>query len=113
MSEQFIVQGNIFLEDRRPVSGVLVRAVDKDLPSRDLRGNGRRSEEPLGEARTDMQGHYEIAYTAGQFLRAEKESADLVIRVFGPNNRQFGMSDVRFQAPPNATMDLVIVPQAE
>lgn len=112
MSQQFTVQGNI-IQDGGPASEVLVKAFDKDLPSRDLLGNGRRSEDPLGEATTDTQGHYEIGYTDDHFTRGEKRSADLFIRVFSANKRQLGMSEVLFNAPPNATVDLVLLPQPE
>src|SRR3954454_9602731 len=54
-----------------PGGALLVRAFDRDL----------RREQPLGEVETDAQGFYQITYTREQFARAEKESADLVLRV--------------------------------
>lgn len=67
----FIVRGQVRHADGRLLSGLRVRAYDKDL----------RSEELLGEAITDDEGNYEIGYTAGHFRRAEKQSADLIVRV--------------------------------
>lgn len=54
----------------RPGAGLTVRAFDRDL----------RREQPLGEARTDEQGFYQIIYSPEQFARAEKATADLVVR---------------------------------
>jgi peptidoglycan hydrolase-like protein with peptidoglycan-binding domain len=64
---RFVVRGQIRQADGRPLADATVRAIDKNL----------RSEEPLGETRTDEAGRYEIAYTAEQFGRAEKGSTDV------------------------------------
>jgi len=39
---------------------------------------------------TDNQGYYEIKYTAKQFRRAGKKSADLFVRVFSKDGEQLG-----------------------
>ncbi|SRR6266702_6235033 len=68
----FVVKGQVRHADGSPLVGALVRAFDKDL----------RTAEPLGEpATTDQAGRYEITYTAEQFSRAEKGSADLYVCV--------------------------------
>src|SRR6266542_2095000 len=66
-----IVRGQVLSVDGKPVAGNSVRAFDQDL----------RSEEMLGETKTGTDGRYEISYKASQFRRAEKKSADLVVRV--------------------------------
>ena len=63
----FRVSGNVRWFDGRPAADLTVRAFDKDM----------RSEEELGQAVTDQQGHYQINYSASQFRRNEKGSADL------------------------------------
>ena len=70
----FLVNGVIRWSDGTVAPHLAVRAVDKDL----------RSEELLGEATTSENGFYEIAYTAGEFARSEKRTADLIVRVFDP-----------------------------
>lgn len=96
---EFMVQGKIRDIDGNPLVGVNVRASDKDL----------RSEELLGETNTDEEGHYEIAYTAEQFSRAEKDSADLIVRVFGStSNTELVASEIIFNAQPVETVDLLV-----
>jgi hypothetical protein len=70
----FVVRGHVRKADGSPLIEAIVRAFDKDL----------RHEERLGESVTDGSGHYEIAYTDAQFRRAEKQNADLVVRVYDP-----------------------------
>jgi peptidoglycan hydrolase-like protein with peptidoglycan-binding domain len=67
-----VVRGQVRQPDGSPFASALVRAFDMDL----------RSEELLGEVTTDEAGRYEITYTAEQFRRAEKDSADLYVRVY-------------------------------
>ncbi len=74
---EFVVRGAVLYPDGKPLAGALVQAYDKDL----------RSEELLGEQRTDPDGRYEIGYSREQFRRAEKNSADLVVRAFAPGKK--------------------------
>src|SRR5262245_14055096 len=67
----FTVSGQVLWDDGRPAAGVAMQAVDQDL----------RGQEVLGQATTDGDGRYTIAYVATQFARAEKASADLVVHV--------------------------------
>ena len=71
-SATFVVRGQVRQADFSLFVGALVQAFDKDL----------RGEELLGQAITDQEGRYEISYTADQFRRAEKRSADLIVRVY-------------------------------
>lgn len=97
-SKSFVVRGQITLSDGSPLADRIVKAFDRDL----------RSEELLGAATTNKTGSYEIRYTAEQFRRAEKKSADLVVRALGPNESPLGESSILFNAPPEATVNLVI-----
>lgn len=94
----FTVSGNIYQADGRPLAGVMVRAFDRDM----------RSEEFLGEQTTEGDGFYMILYYASQFKRAEKGSADLLIRVYDANGRELAASDILFNAPPEAVIDLTV-----
>jgi len=98
----FQVRGQVVLKsDGSPAVGLIVRAFDKDL----------RREEPLGEAKTDEKGLYAIVYTAELFARAEKKSADLVLRAFAPSGELLATSEIMFNAPSVATVNLTIEPQ--
>lgn len=101
-SERYLVSGQVRHQDGAPLGRMTVRAFDKDL----------RDEEPLGEeTTTDDNGQYEIAYTVEQFSRAEKHRADLIVRVFSPEGRQIAESQLLFNAPPVARVDVVVRPQ--
>ncbi len=100
---QLVVRGQVRLADGSPLAGVLVRAYDKDL----------RSEQRLGEpATTDKDGRYEIGYTAAQFARAEKQSADLVVRVDNLGGGEPTASRIIFNARPEEIVPLVVSGQS-
>src|SRR4029079_15893466 len=84
------------LFDDSPVEGVRVLAIDRDL----------RSEQELGTNQTDNQGLYEIRYSSGQFLKAEKDSADLVVKAFAADGSLLAASPVQFNAPSSAEVDI-------
>ena len=92
------VQGHVKQVDGSPLAGALVRAFDKDL----------RHEQPLGEARTDRQGYYLIGYSQAQFRRAEKQQADLVVRVYNAEGSLLVESDTIFNAQADEIVDLVL-----
>lgn len=103
--EPFIVQGTVSLSDGSVLADVLVRAFDRDM----------RSEELLGEQTTNAQGFYRISYRPEQFRRAEKDTADLVVRVYVQTNAnasvnevELAASDILFNAPPVATLDVTV-----
>ena len=62
-----VVQGTLRRSDGRPLAGALVRALDVNLRSEDL----------LGEAKSEEDGWYEIPYTLAKLKRAKKKAADL------------------------------------
>lgn len=71
-SGAFVVRGAVALPGGKPAAGYRVRAEDRDL----------RRQELLGEAVTDDEGRYEIAYQPARFGKDEKGRADLHLRVF-------------------------------
>ncbi len=95
---EFVVSGQVRAADGSLLAGVTVRAADRDL----------RTEEPLGEAVTDTEGSYEIEYSADQFSRAEKRSADLLVRAFDASNVELVNSGILFNARPVETVDLLV-----
>lgn len=99
-NNMFLVSGRVI--DRQTgegIAGLRVEAFDKDL----------RDEEPLGSATTNDQGRYEIPYSADQFSQAEKNSADLFIRVFDAEDRLLRESETIFNAPTEMTMEDLVV----
>jgi hypothetical protein len=101
-SQTFVVRGQVRYSDGKPFVGVQVRAVDRDL----------RREQPLGQQTTDDGGRYEIRYQATAFSRAEKASADLVVRVVNAGGQVIAHSSTLFNAPAQATVDLVVAQTA-
>ena len=106
----FSVQGQVSDSSGRKLSGYVVEAYDVDL----------RHEQFLGEAKTALstgsppQARYSIRYSSSSFRRSEKDSADLKVKVFPPNcgrgsNREpVAASDIVFNAPTNAVVDIVV-----
>ncbi|MGY1582266.1 Tc toxin subunit A-related protein [Streptomyces sp. MN13] len=77
----------------RDAKGELLREGSVVAYDRDL-----RSEEKLGSARLGN-GAYDIRYGAEQFRRAEKDSADLELRVLDAGGGELLRTPVRFNAP--------------
>ncbi|WP_100902184.1 neuraminidase-like domain-containing protein [Nostoc flagelliforme] len=96
--DAFVVKGIIRLADGFPASTVMMSAFDRDL----------RNEQLLGQKQTDNKGFYQIQYSASQFRRQEKGSADLVVKAFAANGSLLAASPVLFNAPPVAEIDLTI-----
>jgi len=86
--------------DEGPATGLVVKAYDKDL----------RSEEFLGETITNQNGKYEISYSRQMFRSAEKNNADLFIRVYAEDkpDQILAESLILFNAPEAATIDLTL-----
>ncbi len=97
--EPRVALGVVRQSDTTAVERAVVRAFDADF----------RSAELLGEDITDSEGRYAIAYSAEQFASIERESADLLVRVFDPAGRQLlAESPILFNAPSRAVVDLVV-----
>jgi hypothetical protein len=94
----YVVKGTVRFFDGFPAARIMVSAFDRDL----------RREQTLGQTKTDMKGSYEIQYFERKFLRAEKGSADLVVKAFAADGTLLAASPVLFNAPLVATVDLDI-----
>ena len=95
------VIGTVTDANNRPLARLIVKAFDRDL----------RSESPLGETVTDPDGRYRIDYAVVSFAQAEKKTADLSMKVFGPGNVQVYETDfdrIVFNASPVETIDITI-----
>ena len=94
----FIVRGQVRWTDGKPFTAAAIQAVDRDL----------RGEQAIGQTTTDSDGLYQISYTSAQFSRAEKASADLVVRVMSSTGIVVTASPILFNAPPEAIINLVV-----
>ena len=107
--DPFVVHGIVYDKpDGRCVPGIEVRAFDKDLRSfQNLRGD---DDSPI---LTNSDGYYRIEYTAARFRRAEKKSADLIVRVYaGDGVRIRAESKLEQNAPAEHCVDLFLCPAA-
>jgi peptidoglycan hydrolase-like protein with peptidoglycan-binding domain len=95
----FVVHGSVRQPDGSPFTDGLVLVFDRDM----------RGEESLGQAYTDASGLYSVTYSAEQFARAEKKTADLVVRVTRRDDTTpLASSPIIFNAQPVETVDLII-----
>jgi hypothetical protein len=93
--------GTVTDGNSRPLPRLIVKAFDRDL----------RSESPLGESVTDPNGRYRIDYVLASFAEAEKKTADLSMKVFGPGNVLVYDTDfdrIVFNASQFETIDITI-----
>lgn len=97
-----VVHGVVSLDDGTPVPNLRVVAMDRDF----------RAEQVLGEARTDDQGRYRIAYRGADAARAEKGAADLGIRVFATDGKTLLWTptsrNLLMNAPADARIDVTV-----
>ena len=92
---EFRVYGVVRSEHGETLDGVIVLASDRDL----------RQEQVLGKTRT-REGRYEIRYSRSQFLKAEKDLADLVMRVLSPEGKELYKTPIRYNAPKELELDI-------
>ncbi|HEX8919996.1 MAG TPA: hypothetical protein VF766_00875, partial [Pyrinomonadaceae bacterium] len=97
-SQSFVVKGQISQANGIALAGLLVQAFDEDM----------RHEELLSETRTDKNGRYEIRYSTEQFRRAEKQRADLTVKVLSDDRKILAASVTTFNASPDQTIDLLV-----
>ena len=102
---EFTVEGIIYDEFNVPLPNVKIQLFDKDL----------RTEQLLGETVTKEKGQYIVKYTSAKFSRAEKVSADIILKVFAQSpptvNRHFkklGESSVHFNVTPTYKLDFKV-----
>lgn len=98
--DHFFVQGVIRDSERSAVVGVQVVAFDFDVGGEDR----------LGEAVTDADGAYYIAYDEAGFRRSagERGGADVQIRVYDETAQLLGKSKVMHDAPARLRLDLIL-----
>jgi hypothetical protein len=70
------------------INQVIVQVFDRDL----------RSENLLGETKTDN-GRYNVEYKKEQLQKAEKRSADIVVKVLDPSGNQLYKTPIYYNAP--------------
>ena len=92
------VYGVVRDEYGQPLDGVTVEAFDRDL----------RKLQPLGDKDVTTKGRYEIPYTRADFHKAEKDSADLVIRITSKDGEQLHETSVLFNAPEEAEVNIIL-----
>lgn len=90
--ENHVVMGSVRNPDGSPVSGVLVRALEKRL----------RQELLLGEDGTDQRGRFQI-----EFPQPEG-NISLIVRVFDRQDQEIGASEVIGSADPSETVDVLL-----
>lgn len=100
MDPTFTVRGTVRGADGVPLVGIIVEAFDADLPSLDR-------DELLGRTTTDADGIYTVDYTADHFIRAERLSADLLVRAVDTSGDIVASAPVMFNAPRASTIDLI------
>jgi hypothetical protein len=92
------VRGTVRDAGGDPIPSIAVQAYDRDL----------RAEQWLGKGMTNQQGIYQIEYYAHQIRRREKGSADIVVKALSGSDGLLAASNVLFNAPPVAELDLTI-----
>ncbi len=92
------VKGRVTYANGEPFVKGKVAASDRDL----------RDEQSLGECTLDEAGGYEIFYSRKQFRRREKGAADLIVRVFDNKGTELIASQILFNAPTTAQIDLTV-----
>ncbi len=96
--KQFTVSGDVRYATGAPLPKVIVKAYDRDL----------RKESMLGLAVLDTQGNYLITYNSDQFRKAEKDTADLIVRAFDKNGNLLAESDTHFNVADNVKISLTV-----
>jgi hypothetical protein len=79
------------------LDGVIVMAFDRDL----------RNEQLLGRE-VAKHGHYEIRYRREQFLKAEKDQADLVVKVSDKSGAELHKTPIQYNVPDEVEVNVVL-----
>jgi hypothetical protein len=94
---EFRVRGVVHNRANEQTS-LVVRVLDRDM----------RRDQLLGEARPDRGGAWELGYESSEFRRAEKERADLFVRIYDEDGRELASSETHFNAGPVIQIDLTL-----
>lgn len=101
-SALYSISGTVRNQYQQLMTGVVIRAFDKDI----------RSEQTLGEAQTNEQGFYEIFYTQQNFAYTDKQAADVFLRLYDANGTLLKQTDVSYNAPMQLTIDVSFATQS-
>ncbi|HYJ63149.1 MAG TPA: hypothetical protein VEV62_05360, partial [Parafilimonas sp.] len=101
-STRYSISGNVRNQYQQLMTGVLVRAFDKDI----------RNEQTLGEAKTNEQGFYQIYYSPENFAYTDKQAADVLLRLYDANGALLKQTDVYYNAPIQLTIDISFATQS-
>ncbi len=93
------VHGEVRDEFGEALDGGSAQAFDRDL----------RSAELLGSA-VVRDGRYDIRYRRAQFRRAEKDAADLVLTVLGPDGKELHRTPIWYNAPADLELNITLAP---
>jgi hypothetical protein len=100
----FVVQGVVKLPNGMPLPGILVRASDVDLRSRQI----------VAEGITNEQGSYKITYGFKDFRSRDMRGPDLIVAAFTPDGDPLSDSEPepkpKYNAGTTETIDLVVQP---
>lgn len=97
-----IIFGKVLKADQQPLSGVSVRAFDKNL-KKDIH---------LGlQTKTNQSGDYEIAYTSGELPRG-KDLPDIYVMVLDEKGKSIGKSPIKYNAPAEVKINILLPPQS-
>lgn len=95
--QSYRVYGIVRDQFQKPMGGVTIKAVDKDI----------RTEQPLGTpAVTDASGSFQVNYAAKDFASTDLLAADVVLRVFGKDEKQLWESEIFYNAPAELRVDI-------
>src|SRR6266851_5742068 len=101
--ESYRVFGTVRDKFQKVMAGVTVRAVDKDI----------RGEQPLGSpVTTDASGAYQVVYSAKDFANTDLLAPDIVVRVFGQDDRLLKESEVFYNATRELRVDIDLSDQS-
>lgn len=91
------VYGIVRNEFGEPLDTVTVQAFDRDM----------RNEQLLGAVLAKT-GKYEIRYQRSQFLKAEKDSADLIVKVLDAAGKPLYVTPIQFNVPDEIEVNIVL-----
>ena len=92
---ELIVYGLLRNEFGELLNNVIVQVFDRDL----------RNEQLLGTY-FSKDGKYEVRYNSGQFQKAEKESADIVVKLLNEAGKELYKSSVFYNAPASLEVNI-------
>src|SRR5690242_1976769 len=97
-----LVYGTVSDGRSNKLANLLVKAFARDM----------RSETLLGEAPTNTQGEYRIEYSAEELQAAEKQTADLRMKVYAASGKDLlyetTIEEIVFNASPSEEINIVI-----